>query len=73
MERYPTLGFLISHGKWIATLALVAGLLSGLYAWFVAGGILIATLLMLVGIFAYGVIRSFAELAALVTDMLLPS
>jgi hypothetical protein len=72
MDQYPTLNFIIAHGRKIAAALAVAAIAAGVLAtlmgaswlWIVAG--------IVVGAVGYGVARSYVELIQLVTDMLMP-
>ena len=72
MEQYPTLNFLLTHGRKIATAlaavvvaaSVLAVLMGASWLWIVAG-------VVFAGI-GYGVARSYVELIQLVTDMLVP-
>jgi hypothetical protein len=72
MEQYPTLNFLISHGRPIGIAALILGLGAGLWGTIASGNWGWACGGILAGVFGFGLIRSYVELVCLVTDMLMP-
>lgn len=72
MEQYPTLHFLMRHGRLIATIAAVLGIASGAWAAVAFASWPFAVAGILFGVVGYGLVRSYVELIVLVTDMLLP-
>lgn len=72
MEQYPTLHFLMRHGRLIANLTAALGIAGGVWAAVALASWPYAVAGILVGVVGYGLVRSYVELIVLVTDMLLP-
>lgn len=72
MEQYPTLHFLMRHGRLIANLAAVLGVVCGVWAAVALASWPYAVAGVIAGAVGYGLVRSYVELIVLVTDMLLP-
>lgn len=71
-ELYPTITFLLRHGKWISVPLGLAPVLGALGAWLAGCSVLWLAPGLVAGVVMYGLARSYVELIAIIADMLLP-
>lgn len=71
-KQYPAIRFVIRQGNAMAFVVAAAIVLLGLYIGVAAGQWLTATVVIAVGVLAYLLLRTFAELVDVVADTLLP-
>ena len=71
-KQYPAIRFVIRQGNAVAFVVAAAIVLLGLYIGVAAGQWLTATVVIAVGVLAYLLLRTFAELVDVVADTLLP-
>lgn len=72
MTEYPVLHFLVKHGTSLAIATAVAPVLLTIAAVVAGWNILWIPAGIVVGAFAYLIMKSYAELVAVISDMLLP-
>lgn len=71
-QDYPAVRFVVRHGFWLAVLAGLAPLFVALVAVFDGWGGGAALVLVLSAPLLFLVMKAFAELVAIISDMLLP-
>lgn len=72
MNEYPTLNFLLDHGRALAAAGAVIPVLGAVLAVLAGASALWLLAGVVVGAICYGLVRSYVELIKLVTDMLMP-
>jgi uncharacterized membrane protein YphA (DoxX/SURF4 family) len=72
MPSYPMVNALVKHGGLLAAVVAVGAVGSGIYLAIALNLPLLALAGVVVGAVAYALLKSYAELVAIIADMMLP-